>query len=219
MDFLAVCAHPDDFEVGISGIFLKAKKEGINVGLIVMTMGESGGYATAETRIAEGEASAKILGLDYYRQLSFPDAGLRFSDDTIKGLIPYIRECSPRIIFTLHPEDYHPDHRAISQVVDAAAFSAGLKKYSTDGSDWHYDNIFYFSADGKTNRKRPDILVDISDVIDNKIKACNAHKSQNITEMAIDMSKEYGKYANVEYAEGLYIRQPLVISTSGALLK
>ena len=220
IDLLAICAHPDDLEVCAGGIFLKAVNEGKKTGLIVFTRGEAGGHATMEQRMEEFENGAKALKLDYFKQLSFPDAAVRFSDETINALIPLLRECSPKVICTLHPDDYHPDHKAVSQIVDAASFSAGLNKYSTDGSDWHYDNILHFGVDNKTNRKRPDILVDITDVICDKIKACDAHKSQEVTQFAVDLALEYGKLANCQYAEGLYInRNPLCVDSVSALIK
>lgn len=212
IDMLAICAHPDDLEVCAGGIFLKAKKEGKKTGLIIMTRGESGGHAAVETRILEGKRSAEILQLDYYKQLEYPDAGLFFSPETVEGLIPYIRECSPKLILTLDPMDYHPDHKAVSQITDAAAFSAGLNKYSEDGSDWHYDGILHFSADRRTNKRRPDILVDISDVIEEKRMICDAHASQKVTGFAVELAEEMGRTARVKYAEGLYLKQSLLLS-------
>lgn len=219
IDLLAVCAHPDDLEACASGIFLKAKKEGKKTGLIILTRGEAGGHASMQTRVDEAKEAAQILKLDYYVNLNFPDAGLEFSQDTIEKVIPYLRACSPKLILTLHPDDYHPDHIAASRITEAASFKAGLNKYSVDGSDWHYDSILYFSADTRTNRRRPDILIDISNVIEEKRKACDAHVSQKITQFSIEMAKELGRCAGVEYAEGLYLKQSLVISNIAGILK
>lgn len=219
IDILAICAHPDDLEACAGGIFLKAKEEGKKTGLIIMTRGESGGYAPMQTRIDEAKQGARILGVDYFVNLDFPDAGLEFSRETVDAVIPHLRACSPKIILTLHPDDYHPDHVAVSKITEAAAFDAGLNKYSTDGSDWHYDSILYFGADSHTNRQRPDIYIDISDVIEKKRQACSAHASQHITEFAIEMAREYGRCAQVEYAEGLYLKQSLIVSKVSGLLK
>lgn len=211
IDLLAVCAHPDDLEVCVAGIFAKAKKEGLKTGLIIFTRGEAGGYAEQSIREKEAEEAARILELDYFVMLNFPDAGVYFSKEAVDALIPHLRACAPRYIFTLLEEDYHPDHAAVSQITRAACFTAGLKKYGRNHTDWHYDAILYFGADNKRNKRRPDIYVDISDVLDRKKSACGAHQSQNILPFAMEMAEEYGRTAGVPYAEGLYLRESIVV--------
>ncbi len=211
VDLLAVCAHPDDLEVCAGGIFIKAKKEGKKTGLILLTRGEAGGHADMQTRLHEAGEGARLMGIDYFSQLEFPDAGLFLTKETVEKVAPHIRACSPKLIFTLHPEDYHPDHAAVSHIAESAAFVAGLNKYSEDGSDWHYDGIVYFSADLKTNPKRPDLLVDITAEAEQKRLACAAHASQNVEGFAMNMARRWGELAGVPYAEGLYLKQSLLM--------
>ncbi len=211
VDLLAVCAHPDDLEVCAGGIFIKAKNEGKKTGLIILTRGEAGGHADMQTRLNEANEGARLMGIDYFAQLEFPDAGLFLTKETVEKVAPHIRACSPRLIFTLHPDDYHPDHVAVSHIAESAAFVAGLNRYSGDGSDWHYDGIVYFSADFKTNPKRPDLLVDISEEAEQKRLACAAHASQNVEGFAMNMAKRNGELAGVTYAEGLYLKQSLLL--------
>ncbi len=217
VDLLAICAHPDDLEVCAGGIFAKAVQEGLRTALIILTKGEAGGYADAETRVREAEAAAKILGITYLKILDFPDAGLWYHESAVQSLIPYIRECAPRYIFTLLEEDYHPDHRAVSQMTRAACFRAGLKKYSGNNTEWHYKGILYFGADNRSNKRRPDLYIDISSVAEIKKAACEAHRSQNVTAFAMDMAKQYGRAAGVSYAEGLYLEESLPLSSVRAL--
>lgn len=209
VDLLAVCAHPDDLEVCAAGIFLKAKKEGRRTGLIVLTRGESGGHAEMETRLSEAKEGARILALDEYWQLDFPDAGVHYSREAVEAVAPYMRMASPRIILTLHPDDYHPDHVATSQIARAAAFTGGLNRYADDGSDWHYEAILFMSADRRTNRRRPDIVVDITEEAEGKRRACAAHASQRIEEFAMNLSRVDGALIGAGYGEGLYLYQAL----------
>lgn len=218
IDLFAVCAHPDDLEVCAGGIFLQAKRSGLCTGAVVLTDGAASGKAQADVRRQEALAGAEVLRLDYFRQLHFPDAALEDSQEVIRALIPHLRACSPCILFTLHPQDYHPDHVAASRVTMAAAFSAGLPQYSPDGSEWHYDALFYVSADPRTVSSRPDILVDVGDVIEQKLRACDAHSSQNVTPYAIGLSRSLGAMAGCEHAEGLYLPRALVLSDASALL-
>lgn len=219
VDLLAVCAHPDDLEVCVGGIFAKAKKEGLKTGLVIFTRGESGGYAEQNVREAEGQKAASILDLDYFEMLNFPDAGMYFEKAAVDALIPHLRKCSPKYILTLHEDDYHPDHVAVSKITKAACFTAGLKKHSQDDTDWHYDAILYFGPDHKRNKKRPDIYVDITDVIEIKKQACAAHASQKILDPAVELAKEYGRAAGVEYAEGLFLSESITLDSISGLMK
>ena len=219
IDLLAVCAHPDDLEVCAAGIFAKAKKAGYKTGLVILTRGESGGYAEQSTREEEGRKAAEILGLDYFAMLDFPDAGVYFEREAVEALIIHLRKCSPRYILTLLEDDYHPDHVAVSKITKTACFTAGLKKYSQDNEDWHYEAILYFGADNKRNRRRPDIYVDISDVADIKRAACDAHKSQAITDFAMNIARECGHAVGVDYAEGLYLRESLLIDNISGIMR
>lgn len=211
VDLLAVCAHPDDLEVCASGIFLKAKKEGRRTGLIVLTRGESGGHAEMETRLLEAKEGARRMGLDEYWQLDFPDAGVHYNREAVEAVAPYMRKASPRLILTLHPDDYHPDHVATSQIARAAAFTGGLNKYAHDGSDWHYEAILFMSADRRTNRRRPDLVVDITAEAEEKRKVCAAHASQCIEGFAMNLSRMDGALIGAEYGEGLYLYQALPV--------
>ena len=218
VDILAVTAHPDDLEICVGGLFLKAKKEGKSTGLIICTRGESGGYASQSTREDEAREAAKLLGLDYFKHLNFPDAGVFFSEESVNTLIPLLRECSPKLLLTLHQNDYHPDHVAVSRIVESATFVAGLKKHSTDNSDWKPKELLYFSADYRTNKFKPDILINIEDVWEDKLKCCAAHASQNITEHAKKMGEWFGQLGRCKYAEALFLRNPLTLNAASSLL-
>jgi len=213
VDILAITPHPDDAEIGVGGILLKAKKQWLKTGLIICTRGEAGGFVPMETRMQEAEIAAKVLGLDYFQQLDFPDAAVEVNASNMERLIPLVRECVPQIVLTVHPDDYHPDHQAVSQLVDKTVFVAGLKKHSKDNTTWHPRQLLYFSMDPRTNKKRPDIIVDISDVWEQKKKALDAHASQQITSVIEKWARYLGMLGNsFSYGEGLYLKQALKIS-------
>ena len=216
-DILAVTAHPDDLEICAGGLFLKAKKEGRRTGLIICTRGESGAYAEGDTREKEALKAARLLGLDYFRHLDFPDSGVFFNEANVGTLIPLLRECSPKILLTLHKDDYHPDHVAVSQIVEAATFAAGLKKHSMDNSDWKPKEFLYFTADYRTNKHRPDIIINIDDVWEEKMECCAAHASQNITAHTKRMDEWFGNLGRCNYAEALFLRHPLTLNTVNGL--
>ncbi len=215
IDVLAVSAHPDDIEAGCGGFLLQAHRNGLHTGIIICTRGESGGFASAETRMAEAEAGAKALHVDYFQQLDFPDAGVEVNTANMERLIPFIQMCAPRTVITLHSTDYHPDHQAVSLLVDKTIFVSGLKKYSADESTGHPVHILYFAGDRRTNRKQPDMILAIDDVWQEKLHAIDAHKSQHVLgykKHVIQRSLQYGALGGTRYGEGFYFKQPLMIT-------
>jgi len=217
LDYLVVAAHPDD-ECAVAGILLTAKLKGLKTGLITFTQGEAGGFASRETRVQEFRKAAELLELDYAEILDFPDAGVEFSGSAVERLIPLLRKASPRVVLTIHPEDYHPDHLAVSRITDRAVFTAGLKKYSGDGKTWHPNQVLYFSLDPRTNPGRPDLIFDITPVFERKRKVLEAYASQEITEFLETGSRQAGILGGFSRGEGLYLRQPLRLTDPSVLL-
>ncbi|HKL56797.1 MAG TPA: PIG-L deacetylase family protein [Sphaerochaeta sp.] len=217
VDFLVITAHPDD-EAAVAGLLLKAKASGCTTGLICLTQGESGGFAARQQRIAELHKAVHLLHLDYFKLLDFPDAGIEFTTEGVERLIPLLRESEARTVLTIHPEDYHPDHRAVSQLVDRSLFVAGLNKYSDEGETWHPSQVLYFSLDPKSNPRRADVIVDVSEVMDEKRRVLQSYASQEIELMLVSWSEQMGFLGGFRYAEGYYLKQPLRLENVQALL-
>ena len=218
LDFFAICAHPDDLEVCAGGIFLQARQAGLRTGAVVLTDGGASGKSAAGPRRQEALDGARALRLSYFRQLDFPDAALQASQEVIEAVIPHVRATSPRVLFAMHPEDYHPDHVAASKVAEAVTFTAMLRKWSEDGkTQWHPEALLHFAADPRTVQARPDLLFDIGDMMEEKLAACRAHVSQKVEPYAISLSRFNGLLAGCEYAEGLYIRRALKVQSIARL--
>lgn len=73
LDILAIGVHPDDVELGCSGTLLNELKLGKKVGILDLTQGELGTRGTIETRYAEADAAAKILGVHVRENLKMRD--------------------------------------------------------------------------------------------------------------------------------------------------
>lgn len=217
LDFLAITAHPDD-ESAISGLFLLAKQQGYSTGLICLTQGESGGFATREQRIEEFEKATQILGLDYVKLLDFPDAGLEADVQSMERLIDMLRECEAKVVLTIHPDDYHPDHRAVYALVDRALFVSGLNKYSTDNKTYHPSQFLTFSLDPKRNKNNPDIVLDISSVEKTWEQVIKSYASQEIFHILKLRAQYLGLAGGFSLGEGLYCPQMLRLGDVSSLL-
>ncbi|TAH54956.1 MAG: carbohydrate esterase [Sphaerochaeta sp.] len=217
LDFLVVTAHPDD-ESAIAGFLLSAKKQGYKTGIICLTKGESGGFATKEERVLEFEEATALLGFDWVRILDFPDAGIEVSSSAVETLIPLFRETEAKTIITLHPEDYHPDHRAVAALVDRAIFVAGLKKHSTDDTTWHPAQVLSISLDARRATRRADIVYDISDVQEEWRAFLKCYPSQKIAQFVEIRARYYGLLGGYPLAEGFFLNQPLRLDGPGTLI-
>ena len=237
IDVLAIAAHPDDVELGCSGVLLMEKKNGKKIGVVDLTRGELGTRGTAETRLAESEASSEIMELDARENLELADAFFQNDPASQLKVIAAIRKYRPEIILTNAPSDRHPDHGRASKLVEDSAFYAGLRKIETfeDGvaqEAWRPKYVFHFIQDRFI---QPGFVFDITAVMEKKIESIKAFKSQFDTvkdnepqtyistpaflESIIYRAKMLGKMIGVEYAEGFVTEKMVGINDFSAFLQ
>ena len=180
VDILAFGAHPDDVELSAGGTLIKQIKNGSTVGIVDITMGEMGTRGTPEIRLMEAANAMKIIGANFRENLKMPDSFIDLSKKSIEKVVKAIRTHKPKIVLCNAVKDRHPEHGIASELVSKACFISGLTKFETfiDGKkqDSHRPkNIYHYIQDKWIN---PDFVMDISDEIDQKIKAVKAFESQ-----------------------------------------
>ena len=180
VDILAFGAHPDDVELSAGGTLIKQIKNGSTVGIVDITMGEMGTRGTPEIRLMEAANAMKIIGANFRENLKMPDSFIDLSKKSIEKVVQAIRIHKPKIVLCNAVKDRHPEHGIASELVSKACFISGLTKFETfiDGKkqDSHRPkNIYHYIQDKWIN---PDFVMDISDEIDQKIKAVKAFESQ-----------------------------------------
>ncbi len=62
-DIAGICAHPDDAELVMGGTLAREAARGRRVCMVDLTRGESGSRGTPETRAAEAQEAARVLGV------------------------------------------------------------------------------------------------------------------------------------------------------------
>ena len=239
LDILAFGVHPDDIELSCAGTLLVEKNKGKKVGIIDLTRGELGTRGTAETREEEAGNSAKILGVDVRDNLEMADAFFRNDEENQRKIITVLRKYQPEIVLCNAPDDRHPDHGRSARLVADATFLAGLRKIETfDGKVkqeiWKPSYVFNYVQDQYFT---PTFVIDITDVIDTKIEAIKAFKTQffssglndkepqtyistpEFLESVINRSKMYGKMIGVKHAEGYISKKMIGINSFDALIQ
>jgi LmbE family N-acetylglucosaminyl deacetylase len=195
MNILAIGAHPDDIEIGCGGTLIKYADQGHDVFLLLLTKGEKGG--DGEIRYQEQTESARILGVKEVFWGGFLDTEIQNKgNEIIHKVEHYLELIKPNFIFVNYYDDTHQDHRVLNESVMSAAR--------------YIRNVLFYEVP-TTNNFRPQVFVDISDTIDRKIKALEAHRSQimktnieglSIIEIAFSSANFRGIQARVKYAEG-----------------
>jgi LmbE family N-acetylglucosaminyl deacetylase len=163
---LALGAHPDDIEIFMFGTLAAYAAQGAELTFAVATDGARGGKgdaaALARVRRQEATAAAALLGAEP-RFLDFPDGELVADAALIGALKTLIRETGPELVITHAPNDYHADHRALSDGVRiAASFAVPVLHADTMGGTGF----------------APTHYVDISAYRDIKSQGIRMHRSQ-----------------------------------------
>lgn len=181
---LAIYPHPDDETIGKAGTLINHVKNGDEVTLVCATMGQMGRrmgnpfFANRETlteiRKKELLDACEAIGIQDVRMWMMQDKTLQFRKmsflvDKIKAVMADVK---PTIVYSYYPEHgVHPDHNALSEAIILAIQSLPKEQRP----------IFLgsvISKEGIDELGAPDVINDVSHVVNEKIKALQAHRSQ-----------------------------------------
>jgi len=220
VDVLSIAAHPDDTEMSAGGTILSLITQGKTVAAVDLTRGELGTRGTPEIRLAEADASSKILSLSARENMNFQDGFFRNDEEHQRALIAVIRHFQPEIVLTNTPDDRHPDHGRAAQLVVEACFYSGLRMIETtrDGQKqaaWRPKFVYHFIQD---RWLKPSFVMDISAHWEGKRASIQAYRSQffdptssepasyisspEFMEFLRARAEEYGHMIGVKYGEG-----------------
>jgi len=220
LDILVFGAHPDDVELGCAGTVIKEVQRGKKVGIIDLTRGELGTRGSLESRDTETKTANEIMGVAVRENMNFKDGFFKDNEQHKLALIKKIRKYRPEIVITNAISDRHPDHSRGSQITIDACFLAGLEKINTDQDAWRPRAIYHYI---QFNNLTPNLVVDISEQMELKLKAVKAYTTQfynpdneesetiiskkGILESVTYRAKDLGRQSNCEYAEGFISHQ------------
>jgi LmbE family N-acetylglucosaminyl deacetylase len=218
---LAVFAHPDDGEFGFAGTVAKLVQEETDVHYACITDGSAGSNEPGVTReelrpIRKREqlAACEALGVKECHFLGFVDGELELTMDLRRALTRVVRNVRPDLILGPDPSrrwnrtrDYinHRDHRVageavLSAVMPDAPTRLQFPELLEEGCEpFEPPNLWLTAEDG-------DLLVDITETIDTKVRALGRHESQlgafaDWEDLIRRHAKELGAPAGMEYAE------------------
>ena len=127
--------HPDDQELGMGGTIALLAKQGHDILIVDMTNGEPTPLGSVETRTKETVAATKILtpttpnaGTIQRILLGLPNRTVQHTIEARHLVASTIRAWQADTLFVTYPEDAHPDHRAVTRIVEDARFDSKLTK-------------------------------------------------------------------------------------------
>ncbi|MBN2584204.1 MAG: PIG-L family deacetylase [Planctomycetes bacterium] len=181
---LVIGAHPDDCDIAAGGLAALYVKHGHVVQFVSMTNGDTGHYQMAggelaRRRYAETQRSAKVLGIKYLVRDQHCGE-LMPTLEARKDVIRIIREFKPDIVLTHTPDDYHPDHRYTSILVQDSAYSVTVPGQCPLTPHLMRNPVYAYCCGTVTTSGsfRPDVIVDLDKVIGKKLAMINCHESQ-----------------------------------------
>jgi LmbE family N-acetylglucosaminyl deacetylase len=175
---LVITAHNDDHIIAAGGTLAKYAREGKKVRTIIFSYGETSHphldpRYIAEERYSESIESDKLLGGSGVVYFGLKEG--RFLQEFTKRkigpkLISLINREKPGKIFTLGPDDAHPDHNAVNKIITGLIKNKKIKCPVYAFEVW--------SAIKLRRRHAPKLVVDVTKTYPAKVKAMLAHKSQ-----------------------------------------
>lgn len=185
LNILAIGAHPDDCDSKFGGTAIKFAQLGHNVKFVSLCNGNKGHYKIGPTELAEirkGESmeAARRFGIAEYEVLHYSDCELLPDLEARRAVITQIREWEADIVISHRPNDYMSDHRYTGELVQDAAYNVIVPHELPLVPALKHNPVFLYFQDRfkKPAPFSPDIVVDISDVVEKKIYAMSAHESQ-----------------------------------------
>lgn len=230
LDAVFFGAHPDDVELTSAGLAARLATHGHAVGIVDLTRGEAASRGTVEVRAREAGAAAAALGVALRENLGLPDTGIDRRDRAhLRAVVETLRRHRPRLVVAPFADDAHPDHVEGAHLVARACYLAGLARFDAAGERHRPARLLHVLY---RSTAPPQVIVDVSEVWDRRVKALHAHASQldpaagpatylsapGFLEEIEARARLWGAQIGVRYGEGYRLRGALGLHDARALL-
>ena len=215
---LIVAAHPDDEVLGCGGLINILKKKDYQVKIVFLAEGSSVRFDEDgfDSQIIDAIKEREYCAINALKKLGLNKENIHFSSrkcckldtypilELTKEIEKYIAEFKPTCLITHNQYDVNIDHRKCYEAILPAlrpvknnSISLAMSFEIISSTEWNYHNPFLANY-----------YIDITDVIEEKIKACleyrgeilNANHSRSIDTIKT-LAAYRGQQAGYKYAE------------------
>ena len=223
--FLVISPHPDDVDFSCAGTIAKLAKEGNTVEELIVSDGSKGshkvgfgGKKLVELRKKEQKNAGKVLGVKEVSFLGETDGRVENTESLRKKLVALVRQRKPNAVMCPEPFVFrldragimHRDHRETGEAVFDAVYPAAgnasffpelLKKNSKPHS---VQELWFWGS------LKPNLVIDISKTIQQKIQALACHTSQirdmeTVGSRIKEWARTMGRGKRMRYAEAFRV--------------
>ncbi len=186
---LAIGAHPDDIEFNMAGTLCLLAQAGLephmmNVSRSNLDSNELPEDEITRIRLHEAKNSAAVIGAVYHEPIA-SDLLIMYEEKLLRKMLAVVREIRPTIVLLPSLNDYMEDHTNTARLVVTACFSRAMRHFVSDPPrEATAQDVYLYHAQPHLNRDGmrtlvvPDLLVNITGVMDIKLKMLARHESQ-----------------------------------------
>lgn len=178
---LIIAPHPDDETLGAGGTAAKFVSEGHEVAVLIVSGHLPPLYKIEDYKetVSEALKAFNILGISDNRFLEIPATFVGNEPvHILNGRISaVVREVAPQIVLTAYP-DRHIDHRVVFDSVMVATRPVGVGREIEILAAYETLSETHWNAAHIEPNFVPNWIVDISDFMDQKLRALACYRSQ-----------------------------------------
>ena len=231
---LVIGAHSADFVWRAAGTIGVITSQGGSATVLALSYGERGESGVLwkepgqtienvkQIRHEQAATSAEIVGASF-QSFDLGDYPLKIGDGAIERLVELFRAVQPDIVLTHTPLDpFNPDHPVACRAVEKARLLASGAGVASAFRRITPPDLYYFEPhQPELCEFKPNTLVDITPVMEQKIKAMEVIQAQSyLKDYYSELAARRGNHARrisgkseVEYAEALQRTLPWVVQS------
>lgn len=247
-NILIVGPHPDDQELGMGGTIIRFARQGHNVLLLDITNGEPTPLGDPATRAVEAQKALGFLspsdGPPVRRLcLDMPNRFVEHSIEARHRVAGVIRAHQADMVFTPFFQDAHPDHLAVTRIVEDARFDAKLTKIEMPtppdaidaagvrtpmvvGDPIYPKWLIYYYATHLRWVADPNFVIDISGSMEDKVASIKAYhtqfvlpeKNRKVLEWVEAAAIYFGSRIGVDAGEPFFTNEPIGLASLDSLV-
>ena len=183
-----------------------------------------------QVKLNEVKAACGLLGVTDVRSLRYDDKFLLVTSELINATAKIIREVKPELLITHYPRscgNTMDHHGNTAKIAIAAVMLAGTVDFEDINPSWRVADIAFMLNGGDTTafeaihggcQAVPNYFVDVTDVVELKVRALDMMRSQQYSGKFARKNVEswfggFGYYMRRPYCEAFVLNKPVVADT------